>query len=32
MWLEMLKRFTYLKSYDKEKCRGHVMVLAGKAL
>ena len=28
----MLRRFTYPEGYDKEKCRGHVMVLARKAL
>ena len=28
----MLRQFTYLEGYDKEKCRSHVMVLVGKAL
>jgi hypothetical protein len=28
----MLRRFTYPEGYDKVKCMGHVMVLAGKAL
>ena len=32
VWKEMLRRFTYPEGYDKEKCRGHVMVLAGKSL
>jgi hypothetical protein len=32
VWKEMLRRFTYPEHYDKVKCRGHVMVLAGKAL
>jgi hypothetical protein len=32
VWLEMLKQFTYPEGYDKEKCRGHVMALVGKAL
>ena len=32
VWNEMPRRFTYLEGYDKVKCRGHVMVLAGKAL
>jgi hypothetical protein len=32
VWLEMLKRFTYPEGYDKEKCRGHVMALVGKAV
>ena len=29
---QMLRRFTYPEGYVKVKCRGHVMVLAGKAL
>ena len=32
MWKEMLRMFTYLEGYDKDKCRGLVMVLAGNAL
>ena len=32
VWKKMLRRFTYSKGYDKEKCRSHVMVLVGKAL
>ena len=32
MWKEMLRRFTYPKGDDKVKCRGHVVVLAGKVL
>jgi len=29
---QMLRRFTYPEGYVKVQCRGHVMVLAGKAL
>ena len=32
MWKEMLRWFTHPEGYDKVKCRGHVMVLAGKML
>ena len=32
VWKKMLRQFTYLEGYDKEKCRSHVMVLVGKAL
>jgi hypothetical protein len=33
VWLDMLKRFMYpLDQYNEALCRGHVMVIAGKAL
>jgi hypothetical protein len=32
VWDEMLKRFMYPKDFDMEKCKEHVMAIAGKAL